>query len=69
MLRLEDMDLGGKVERIQVRSATRAVAAPPWSGEKNDTRPVYRVLPWWTVTAADLPLGVTGGRDGKAAPR
>ncbi|CAL9469622.1 DUF5819 family protein [Streptomyces sp. enrichment culture] len=62
LLRLEKHELGGKVERIQVRSATTSVAAPPWSREKTDTRPYYRLLPWWAVTASDLPGGVTGGR-------
>ncbi|MGW7362647.1 DUF5819 family protein [Streptomyces sp. NPDC054841] len=57
MLRLENHGLGGRVERIQLRSATRSVHAPVWSEEKTDTRPFYRVLPWWTVTSADLPLG------------
>jgi hypothetical protein len=56
MLRLEDHDLCGRVERIQLRSETRSVKAPAWSEEKTDTRPFYRVLPWWTVTRADLPL-------------
>ncbi|MFJ8645355.1 DUF5819 family protein [Streptomyces sp. NPDC093546] len=62
MLRLEAHDLGGRVDRIQVRSSTRAVGAPPWSEEKTDTRAYYRTLPWWTVTAADLPAGVDNGR-------
>ncbi|MGP3952161.1 DUF5819 family protein [Streptomyces sp. 7N604] len=48
---------GGRVERIQVRSATTPVTPPPWSDEKIDTRTVHRVLPWWTVAAADLPEG------------
>ncbi|MFJ7942894.1 DUF5819 family protein [Streptomyces sp. NPDC096354] len=55
MLRLSEHDYGGTVERIQVRSEVRSVAAPPWSTEKISTRPNYRVLPWWTVTSADLP--------------
>nr|WP_234318056.1 DUF5819 family protein [Streptomyces sp. NRRL S-244] len=38
-----------EVVRIQLRSATRAVAAPPWSEEKTDTQTYYRELPWWTV--------------------
>ncbi|MFB9390056.1 DUF5819 family protein [Streptomyces coeruleoprunus] len=67
MMRLENHQLGGRIERIQVRSSTRGVAAPPWSDEKIDTRPYYRELPWWTVTAADLPGGVSGGRAGEAA--
>ncbi|MER5275393.1 DUF5819 family protein [Streptomyces sp. NPDC002809] len=55
MLRLSEHDYGGDVLRIQVRSESRSVAAPAWSGEKISTKPSYRVLPWWTVTAADLP--------------
>jgi hypothetical protein len=62
MMRLDAHDLGGPVERIQLRSSTRSVKAPEWSDEKIDTRPAYRVLPWWTVTAADLPEGVSNGR-------
>ena len=46
---------GGVVEKIQVRSATRLVAPPAWSGEKADSSTEYRVLPWWVVTTADLP--------------
>lgn len=65
LLRLESHQLGGRIERIQMRSSTTGVAAPPWSDEKIDTRPYYRVLPWWTVTAADLSGGVTGGRTGE----
>ncbi|MFF3030189.1 DUF5819 family protein [Streptomyces rubiginosohelvolus] len=55
MLRLSDRDYGGTIERIQLRSATSSIAPPPWSTEKISTRPVYRVLPWWTVTPDDLP--------------
>ncbi|MGW0563498.1 DUF5819 family protein [Streptomyces sp. NPDC003016] len=57
MLRLDGRDLGGKVERIQVRSETVWVKAPPWSEEKTNTRPAHRILPWWPVTGADLPEG------------
>ncbi|MFE3655221.1 DUF5819 family protein [Streptomyces sp. NPDC059165] len=64
MLRLDGRDLGGDVERIQLRSATRSVAAPAWSDERIDTRPFYRVLPWWTVTAADLPQARESGAVG-----
>ncbi|MET9885363.1 DUF5819 family protein [Streptomyces sp. NPDC006430] len=42
-------DAAGEIVRIQLRSATRAVAAPPWSDEKTDTQTYYRELPWWTV--------------------
>ncbi len=55
MLRLGREEDGGAVERIQVRSATTAVAPPDWSDEKTDVRTVYRTLPWWTVTTDDLP--------------
>ncbi|MFC8825378.1 DUF5819 family protein [Streptomyces sp. NPDC057137] len=58
MLRLESHDFGGPVERFQLRSATRSVAAPPWSDEKINTKPGYRVFPWWTVTPEDLSEGV-----------
>ncbi|MFD3869010.1 DUF5819 family protein [Streptomyces sp. NPDC058623] len=40
---------GRRIERIQLRSATTAVAAPSWSTEKTDTQTYYRELPWWTV--------------------
>ncbi len=45
---------GGDVQRVQVRSATTAVGAPPWSTEKIDTRTYYRVLPWWAVSPEDF---------------
>jgi hypothetical protein len=41
---------GGDVERVQVRTGTTAVAPPPWSDEKIDTRTSFQVLPWWIVT-------------------
>jgi hypothetical protein len=50
---------GGTVERIQVRSATRAVRQPPWSRERTNTKTQYAVEPWWPISSADLP----GGRD------
>ncbi|CAL9487893.1 hypothetical protein SUDANB120_03191 [Streptomyces sp. enrichment culture] len=40
---------GGEIVRIQLRSATRAVAAPVWSDEETDTRTYHRELSWWTV--------------------
>ncbi|MCX5377251.1 DUF5819 family protein [Streptomyces sp. NBC_00091] len=40
---------GERIVRIQLRSATRSVAAPAWSEEKTDTQTYYRELPWWTV--------------------
>ncbi|MGX6748803.1 DUF5819 family protein [Streptomyces xantholiticus] len=62
MLRLNRHDLGGPIERIQLRASTGAIEAPEWSNEKIDTRPVHRELPWWTVTSADLPGGVDNDR-------
>ncbi|MEU7203359.1 DUF5819 family protein [Streptomyces sp. NPDC045470] len=47
----------GKVEQIQVRSMTTAVSPPSWSSEKISEKPRYRELPWWPVTADDLPEG------------
>ncbi|MFF9739852.1 DUF5819 family protein [Streptomyces sp. NPDC014376] len=67
MLRLSEHDYGGTIERIQLRSATSSLAPPPWSAEKISTRPVHRVLPWWTVTPDDLPESAQGqSRDANA---
>jgi hypothetical protein len=44
------------IARVQVRSRTTNVAPPPWSDEKVDPKPVYREVPWWTVTVADRAL-------------
>ncbi|MFB7913634.1 DUF5819 family protein [Streptomyces sp. NPDC056061] len=60
MLRLSEHDYGGTIERIQLRSEVRTVAAPPWSNEQVSTEPSYWELPWWTVTEADLPEGAEG---------
>ncbi|MFF2504290.1 DUF5819 family protein [Streptomyces sp. NPDC058067] len=46
----------GSITRVQVRSRTTNVAPPPWSSEKVDPKPVYREVPWWTVTVADRAL-------------
>ncbi|MDX3609287.1 DUF5819 family protein [Streptomyces sp. FL06-04B] len=68
MLRLSERDYGGTIERIQLRSATSSIAPPPWSTEKISTRPVHRVLPWWTVTTDDLPEhAAEQGRDAARA--
>jgi hypothetical protein len=48
---------GGSVERVQVRSRTTAVRPPKWSREQISDKPLYRELPWWSVTPADLPGG------------
>ncbi|MFD3562624.1 DUF5819 family protein [Streptomyces sp. NPDC058686] len=44
------------IARVQVRSRTTNVAPPPWSDEKVDPKPVYRQIPWSTVTVADRAL-------------
>ncbi|MFI8787340.1 DUF5819 family protein [Streptomyces sp. NPDC055105] len=44
------------IARVQVRSRTTNVAPPPWSDEKVDPKPLYREVPWWTVTVADRAL-------------
>jgi hypothetical protein len=60
MRRLVEHDYGGTVERIQIRSEARSIRAPGWSAEKISTKPSYRVLPWWTITSADLPENAEG---------
>ncbi|MEU6208624.1 DUF5819 family protein [Streptomyces sp. NPDC047023] len=40
---------GGRLLRVQLRSATTAVPAPAWSTETTDTETYYRELPWWKV--------------------
>jgi hypothetical protein len=60
VLRLERDDAAGKggvLERVQVRSRTTNVSPPKWSTEKISDKPLYRVLPWWPVTAADTDGG------------
>ncbi|MCX4526893.1 MULTISPECIES: DUF5819 family protein [unclassified Streptomyces] len=47
--RLAPVHTEGRIVRIQLRSATRAVPAPSWSTERTDTQTYYRELPWWTV--------------------
>ncbi|KUN81850.1 DUF5819 family protein [Streptomyces griseoruber] len=49
----------GGLERVQVRSRTVNVTPPKWSTEKVSSAPVYRVLPWWTVPAAEARGGVS----------
>ncbi|MFD8911969.1 DUF5819 family protein [Streptomyces sp. NPDC059575] len=57
LAREADIESQGVVQRVQVRSKTVNVAPPAWSGERISTQPVYRALPWWTVTAADAAGG------------
>ncbi|MGD6753198.1 DUF5819 family protein [Streptomyces sp. BH105] len=59
VLRLDRLGAAGKgeaVERVQIRSKTTSVEPPKWSDEKVNQKPVYRVVPWWTVTTSDAPL-------------
>ncbi|MGW0766009.1 DUF5819 family protein [Streptomyces sp. NPDC002676] len=48
----------GVIQRVQVRSSTTNVEPPQWSGERVSETPVYRQLPWWTVTADEAAGGV-----------
>ncbi|WP_436840360.1 DUF5819 family protein [Streptomyces flavofungini] len=54
--RNEPLARGEAFDQVQVRSRTTAVRPPEWSDEKISTKPVLRVLPWWSVTPGDLPL-------------
>ncbi|MFJ7064150.1 DUF5819 family protein [Streptomyces sp. NPDC101115] len=60
MLRLDERALGGTVEKIQLRSATRPVPAPAWSTEKIDTAQSFRTFSWWRITAPDRPGAAAG---------
>ncbi|GHI06353.1 hypothetical protein AQI88_18600 [Streptomyces cellostaticus] len=48
----------GVIQRVQVRSSTTNVQPPKWSSEKISDKPVYRLLPWWTVSADEAAGGV-----------
>ncbi|MEV5978738.1 DUF5819 family protein [Streptomyces sp. NPDC052114] len=65
-MRLEREAPGGKgdgIARVQLRSKTTNVRPPKWSEEKVSAKPVYRLLPWWSVTPDDLPLADAKGSD------
>ncbi|MCC5477142.1 DUF5819 family protein [Streptomyces barringtoniae] len=51
-------DRDGVIQRVQIRSSTSNVQPPEWSHERVSDKPVYRVLPWWTVTADEAAGGV-----------
>ncbi|MER6073290.1 DUF5819 family protein [Streptomyces sp. NPDC001817] len=51
-------DRDGVIQRVQIRSSTTNVQPPEWSRERVSDKPVYRVLPWWTVTADEAAGGV-----------
>ncbi|WP_399552794.1 DUF5819 family protein [Streptomyces sp. WELS2] len=48
----------GVIRRVQVRSSTTNVQPPPWSRERVSDKPVYRLLPWWSVTSDEAAGGV-----------
>ncbi|MES4886935.1 DUF5819 family protein [Streptomyces sp. NPDC096012] len=48
----------GVIRRVQVRSSTTNVQPPKWSRERVSDKPVYRLLPWWSVTADEAAGGV-----------
>ncbi|MFJ4469930.1 DUF5819 family protein [Streptomyces sp. NPDC089424] len=53
LMRLDRVDAagpGGAVERVQIRSRTTSVRPPHWSEERISLKPVYRELPWWSVS-------------------
>ncbi|MFB7710248.1 DUF5819 family protein [Streptomyces sp. NPDC056105] len=54
------------IARVQVRSRTTNVAPPPWSDEKVDSKPLYREVPWWTVTVADRALDSDSGSNSQS---
>ncbi|MGY0485561.1 DUF5819 family protein [Streptomyces sp. WG-D5] len=59
VMRLDRLGVAEKdetLERVQIRSKTTMVEPPKWSDEKVDQKPVYRQVPWWTVTSNDAPL-------------
>lgn len=56
----------GRIDRVQVRSVTTPVGPPPWNGERVSYQPAYRVVPWWSVSAADIPG--SAGSAGSAGP-
>jgi hypothetical protein len=57
--RAEAAGPGGTIELVQLRARTTNVRPPEWSGERVSLKPVDRVLPWWSVPAAEA----TGGTD------
>ncbi|MYT70134.1 MULTISPECIES: DUF5819 family protein [unclassified Streptomyces] len=59
VLRFDRLGVAGRgdvIERVQIRSRSVTIAPPKWSDEKVNQKPVYRQLPWWTVTSRDAPL-------------
>ncbi|WP_372504357.1 DUF5819 family protein [Streptomyces spinosisporus] len=66
VLRLDREDAAGKggvVEQVQVRTRTTNVPPPKWSTEKISDKPIYRVLPWWSVATDDTDTDTDGGAE------
>ncbi|MFJ8900945.1 DUF5819 family protein [Streptomyces sp. NPDC102370] len=60
-MRLDRADAAGpdgELARVQVRSRTTDVPPPSWSKEKVSGKPVYRVLPWWTLPEKESRGGI-----------
>ncbi|MGW3203837.1 DUF5819 family protein [Streptomyces sp. NPDC001135] len=58
LYRTDPISRDGVIQRVQVRSGTTNVQPPAWSRERVSDKPVYRVVPWWTVTAEEAAGGV-----------
>nr|WP_324614425.1 DUF5819 family protein [Streptomyces sp. MMG1121] len=58
LYRNDPPDKLGVIQQVQVRSSTTNVQPPKWSPERVPDEPVYRLLPWWTVTAQEAAGGV-----------
>ncbi|MCF3129125.1 DUF5819 family protein [Streptomyces olivochromogenes] len=58
LYREDAMSRDGVIQSVQVRSRTTNVPPPEWSDEQVSDKPVFRVLPWWTVTADEAAGGV-----------
>ncbi|MEU7557448.1 DUF5819 family protein [Streptomyces eurythermus] len=58
LYRSDPMSREGVIQRVQVRSRTTNVQPPPWSRERVPDKPVYRLLPWWSVTSDEAAGGV-----------
>jgi hypothetical protein len=72
VLRLDRADVagpGGTVERVQVRSRTTNVPPPEWTRERVSDKPVYRVLPWWSVSAGTDTVDVSAGAGAERSAR
>ena len=49
---------GGVIERVQIRSRTTNIPAPPWSDVRVPDTSTYWLLPWWPVPPAEAEGGV-----------